>query len=60
MTDSAKIRVLCVDDRPRWDHFRDQLQKDMELVGEAATGEEAVAGREGDRGDAALVRLERA
>lgn len=45
MVGSSRIRILCVDDHPL---VRDgiayalQLQKDMELVGEATTGEEAI------------------
>ncbi|SEF90541.1 two component transcriptional regulator, LuxR family [Bryocella elongata] len=45
MTETKKIRILCVDDHPLVRDgiaFALQLQKDMELVGEATTGEEAV------------------
>jgi len=44
--DSPKIRVLCVDDHPLVRDgiaFALQLQKDMDLVGQATTGEEAVS-----------------
>lgn len=46
MPETSKIRVLCADDHPLVRDgisFALQLQNDMELVGEATTGEEAVS-----------------
>ncbi len=46
LTNTPKIRILCVDDHPLVRDgiaFALQFQKDMELVGEATTGEEAVS-----------------
>ena len=43
--ETPKIRVLCVDDHPLVRDgiaFALQMQKDMELVGEATNGEEAI------------------
>jgi DNA-binding NarL/FixJ family response regulator len=58
---TTKIRVLCVDDHPL---VRDGIafallrQKDMELVGEAANGEEAVAEFRRLRPDVTLMDLQ--
>ncbi len=58
---AAKIRVLCVDDHPL---VRDgiayalQMQKDMELVGEAANGQEAVEEFHRLRPDITLMDLQ--
>jgi DNA-binding NarL/FixJ family response regulator len=58
---TSKIRVLCVDDHPL---VRDGIafallrQKDMELVGEAANGEEAVAEFRRLRPDVTLMDLQ--
>lgn len=46
MPETSKIRVLCADDHPLVRDgisFALQLQNDMELVGEATNGEEAVS-----------------
>jgi DNA-binding NarL/FixJ family response regulator len=59
--ESAKIRVLCVDDHPL---IRDgiafalQMQKDMELVGEATNGEEAIEQFRRLRPDVTLMDLQ--
>jgi DNA-binding NarL/FixJ family response regulator len=61
VADTRKIRVLCVDDHPL---IRDgisfalQFQDDMELVGEAANGEEAVAEFRRLRPDVTLMDLQ--
>ena len=46
MPESARIRISCVDDHPLVSEgiaFAIQLQKDIELVGQAITGQQAVA-----------------
>jgi DNA-binding NarL/FixJ family response regulator len=56
-----KIRVLCVDDHPLVRDgiaFALQLQKDMELVGLATTGEEAVSEFKRLRPDVTLMDLQ--
>ena len=61
MTNSTKIRILCVDDHPLVRDgisFGIQLQKDMELVGEAANGEEAVARFRRLRPDVTLMDIQ--
>jgi DNA-binding NarL/FixJ family response regulator len=61
MPESAKIRVLCVDDHPL---IRDgiafalQMQKDMELVGEATNGKEAIEQFRRLRPDVTLMDLQ--
>lgn len=58
---APKIRVLCVDDHPLVRDgiaFALQMQKDMELVGEAANGEEAVAEFRRLRPDVTLMDLQ--
>jgi DNA-binding NarL/FixJ family response regulator len=61
MTEPAKIRVLCVDDHPL---IRDGIafallmQKDMELVGEATNGEEAIEQFRHLRPDVTLMDLQ--
>jgi DNA-binding NarL/FixJ family response regulator len=61
LADTRKIRVLCVDDHPL---IRDgisfalQFQEDMELVGEAANGEEAVTEFRRLRPDVTLMDLQ--
>ncbi len=45
MTEASRIRILCVDDHPLLRDgiaFALQSQSDMELIGEATSGEEAV------------------
>jgi DNA-binding NarL/FixJ family response regulator len=58
---APKIRVLCVDDHPLVRDgiaFALQMQRDMELVGEAANGEEAVAEFRRLRPDVTLMDLQ--
>ena len=57
---NAKIRVLCVDDHPLVRDgisFALQFHSDIEVVGEAANGEEAVAAFERLRPDVTLLDL---
>jgi DNA-binding NarL/FixJ family response regulator len=59
--ESAKIRVLCVDDHPLVRDgiaFALQMQKDMELVGEASNGEEAIEQFRRLRPDVTLMDLQ--
>lgn len=59
--ESGKIRVFCVDDHPlirEGISFALQFQKDMELVGEAADGEEAIAEFRRLRPDVTLMDLQ--
>jgi DNA-binding NarL/FixJ family response regulator len=59
--ESAKIRVFCVDDHPlirEGISFALQFHKDMELVGEAANGEEAIAEFRRLRPDVTLMDLQ--
>lgn len=61
MPEILKIRVLCVDDHPLVRDgiaFALQLQKDMELVGLATTGEEAVSEFKRLRPDVTLMDLQ--
>lgn len=61
MPESHKIRVLCVDDHPLvldGISFALHLQKDMELVGQASTGEEAIAEFRRLRPDVTLMDLQ--
>ncbi len=61
MANSGKIRVLCVDDHPLVRDgisFALQFQEDMELVGEATNGEEAVAEFRRLRPDITLMDLQ--
>jgi DNA-binding NarL/FixJ family response regulator len=61
VADTGKIRVLCVDDHPLVRDgisFALQLQKDMELVGEATNGEEAIAAFRRLRPDVTLMDLQ--
>ena len=61
MTTVSKIRVLCVDDHPLVRDgiaFALQFQQDMELVGEAVNGEEAVAMFRKLRPDVTLMDLQ--
>jgi DNA-binding NarL/FixJ family response regulator len=58
--DMPKIRVLCVDDHPLVRDgiaFALQMQKDMELVGEAANGEDAITEFRRLRPDVTLMDL---
>jgi DNA-binding NarL/FixJ family response regulator len=58
---ASKIRVLCVDDHPLVRDgiaFALQMQRDMELVGEATNGEEAVAAFHRLRPDVTLMDLQ--
>ncbi len=58
--DLPKIRVLCVDDHPLVRDgiaFALQMQKDIELVGEAANGEDAVSEFRRLRPDVTLMDL---
>jgi DNA-binding NarL/FixJ family response regulator len=58
---AAKIRVLCVDDHPLVRDgiaFALQMQKDMELVGEAANGQEAISEFKRLRPDVTLMDLQ--
>ncbi len=60
MSTSAKIRVLCVDDHPLVRDgiaFALQFQNDIELVGEATNGDEAIAEFERLRPDVTLMDL---
>jgi DNA-binding NarL/FixJ family response regulator len=59
--ENAKIRVLCVDDHPLVRDgiaFALQMQKDMELVGEATNGEEAIQEFRRLRPDITLMDLQ--
>ena len=61
MPDSSKIRVLCVDDHPLVRDgiaFALQFQKDMEMVGEATNGDEAIAAFKRLRPDVTLMDLQ--
>lgn len=61
MSDTQKIRVLCVDDHPLVRDgiaFALQLQTDMELVGQATNGEEAIAEFRRLRPDVILMDLQ--
>ena len=61
MLGASKIRVLCVDDHPLVRNgiaFALQMQRDMELVGEATNGEEAVAAFHRLRPDVTLMDLQ--
>ncbi len=58
---TTKIRVLCVDDHPLVRDgiaFALQMQRDMELVGEAANGDEAVVEFRRLRPDITLMDLQ--
>jgi len=59
--ETPKIRVLCVDDHPLVRDgiaFALQMQKDMELVGEATNGEEAITEYRRLRPDVTLMDLQ--
>lgn len=61
MNRSGRIRVLCVDDHPLVRDgiaFALQAQKDMELVGEARNGEEALTAFRNFRPDVTLMDLQ--
>jgi DNA-binding NarL/FixJ family response regulator len=61
VSDNQRIRVLCVDDHPLVRDgiaFALQFQKDMELVGQATTGEEAIAEFKRLRPDVTLMDLQ--
>jgi DNA-binding NarL/FixJ family response regulator len=61
MPEAPKIRVLCVDDHPLVRDgiaFALQFQKDMELVGQATAGEEAVSEFKRLRPDVTLMDLQ--
>ncbi len=61
MPDTQRIRILCVDDHPLVRDgiaFALQFQSDMELVGQATTGEEAVAEFKRLRPDVTLMDLQ--
>jgi DNA-binding NarL/FixJ family response regulator len=61
VADASKIRILCVDDHPLVRDgisFAIQFQADMELVGEATNGEEAVAEFRRLRPDITLMDLQ--
>lgn len=61
VTGAGKIRVFCVDDHPLVRDgisFALQFQKDMELVGEATNGEEAIAEFRRLRPDVTLMDLQ--
>ena len=61
MTENAKIRVLCVDDHPLVRDgiaFALQMQQDMELVGVATNGEEAIQEFRRLRPDITLMDLQ--
>ena len=61
MPEPTKIRVLCVDDHPLVRDgiaFALQFQKDMELAGEATTGQQAIEEYKRLRPDVTLMDLQ--